>query len=225
MIHILVCEDDAHIRRLMREYLEREHYQVSECINGEEAIAFLDHEPVDLLVTDVMMPGLDGFTLARILRDRGSEMPILMITAKDTIDDKKAGFSQGADDYMVKPIDMDEMVIRIQALLRRAKIASDQSLTVGETRMTGESLMVVWKEEMILLPKKEFMLMFKLLSNPGRIFTRRQLMDEIWGYDAESDERTVDVHIKRLREKFEHNRDFALVTVRGLGYKGVVLNP
>ena len=225
MIHILVCEDDAHIRRLMREYLEREGYQVSECANGEEAVDFLDHESVDLLLTDVMMPGLDGFTLTRFLRDRGSEMPILMVTAKDTIDDKKAGFSQGADDYMVKPIDMDEMVIRIRALLRRARIVSDQCLTVGETRLTAESLAVVRGEATILLPKKEFQLMYKLLSQPGRIFTRRQLMDEIWGYDAESDERTVDVHIKRLREKFAENEDFTLVTVRGLGYKGVVVNP
>ena len=222
MVHILVCEDDTHIRRLIREYLVKDGYRVSECADGEEALEMIAIDRIDLLVTDVMMPGVDGFTLTRYLRDSGSDMPILMVTAKDTIRDKKTGFSQGADDYMVKPIDMDEMVIRIRALLRRAKMVSDQSLTVGTTVLDFNGLSVTWDDESHYLPKKEFMLVYRLLTQPGRIFTRRQLMDEIWGYDADSDERTVDVHIKRLREKFSHNSDFSLVTVRGLGYKAVI---
>lgn len=221
VFNILVCEDDKNIRRLMCEYLTRENYNVSESENGEVALEILDAAHIDLLITDIMMPRLDGFSLSKNLREAGFDLPILIITAKETIDDKKTGFSVGADDYMVKPIDMDEMIMRVSALLRRAKIASDKKLVVGNTIFDYNNFTVKVKNENTDLPKKEFQLIFKLLSQPSRIFTRHQLMDEIWGYEAESDERTVDVHIKRLREKFCNNSDFELITVRGLGYKAV----
>ncbi|MGH4120596.1 response regulator transcription factor [Clostridium sp.] len=223
MFNILVCEDDKNIRKLMCEYLKWENYNIYESENGEVALEILDTAHIDLLITDIMMPKLDGFILSKNLREAGYEMPILMITAKEAIEDKKTGFSAGADDYMVKPIDMDEMIMRVLALLRRAKIASDKKLIVGTTVFDYNNFMVAINNENFDLPKKEFQLVFKLLSQPSRIFTRHQLMDEIWGYEVESDERTVDVHIKRLREKFCNNSDFKLVTVRGLGYKAVKL--
>lgn len=221
MFNILVCEDDKNIRRLMCEYLKRENYSVFESENGEVALEILDSAHIDLLITDIMMPRLDGFSLSKTLRGAGFEIPILMITAKETIEDKKTGFSVGADDYMVKPIDMDEMIMRVSALLRRAKIASDKKLIVGNTIFDYNNFTVTIDNKNFDLPKKEFQLIFKLLSQPSRIFTRHQLMDEIWGYEVESDERTVDVHIKRLREKFCDSSDFELITVRGLGYKAV----
>ncbi len=221
MIQILVCEDDRNIRRLISEYLLRAGYGVTECADGEEALKIIRSQPMDLLVTDIMMPRMDGFDLAGYLRSSGSEMPILMITAKDTIQDKRTGFSQGADDYMVKPIDMDEMLIRVGALLRRARLIHDQKLMVGSTVLDARDLSVSVAGETTFLPRKEFLLIYKLLSQPNQIFTRRQLMDEIWGFDAESDERTVDVHMRRLREKLEPSADFELITVRGLGYKAV----
>lgn len=221
VFNVLVCEDDKNISRLMCEYLKRENYIVFDSENGEVALEILDTTHIDLLITDIMMPKLDGFSLSKNLRGAGYELPILMITAKETIEDKKTGFSAGADDYMVKPIDMDEMIMRVSALLRRAKIASDKKLIVGTTIFDYNNFTVSVDNEKYDLPKKEFQLVFKLLSQPSRIFTRHQLMDEIWGYEAESDERTVDVHIKRLREKFYGNKDFELITVRGLGYKAV----
>ena len=224
MFNILVCEDEKNIRKLMCEYLKKENYNVFESENGEIALERLDTAHIDLLITDIMMPEMDGYKLSKELRDAGYELPILMITAKETIDDKKIGFTVGADDYMVKPIDMDEMLIRVGALLRRAKIASDKKLVVGNTTFDYNNFTVTIFNDTLELPKKEFQLIFKLLSQPNKIFTRQQLMEEIWGYDIESDERTVDVHIKRLREKFEGNRDFEIFTVRGLGYKAVKLD-
>jgi two-component system, OmpR family, response regulator len=170
-----------------------------------------------------MMPIIDGYALSKELREAGYELPILVITAKDTIDDKKKGFKIGIDDYMVKPVDMDELVLRVFALLRRAKIASEKEMVVGTTIFNYDNYTVTVNNINIELPKREFQLIFKLLSQPNRIFTRHQLMDEIWGYNAESDMRTVDVHIKRLRERFEGNKDFEIVTVKGLGYKAVKL--
>ncbi len=205
----------------MCDYLKEENYKVFESENGEMALEVLDHTHIDLLVTDIMMPKMDGFSLSKEIRDAGFEMPILMISAKETIDDKKTGFSLGADDYMVKPIDMDEMVVRVAALLRRAKIVSDQKIIIGDTTFDYNSLVVTIGSTELQLPKKEFQLIFKLLSHPNRIFTRNQMMDEIWGYETDTDERTVDVHIKRLREKFAANKDFEIITVRGLGYKAV----
>ena len=223
MFNILVCEDDRNIRRLICEYLKKENYNVFESENGEEALNGLDASHIDLLITDIMMPIIDGYALSKELREAGYELPILVITAKDTIDDKKKGFNIGIDDYMVKPVDMDELVLRVFALLRRAKIASEKELVVGNTIFNYDNYTAAANNVNIELPKREFQLVFKLLSQPNRIFTRHQLMDEIWGYNAESDMRTVDVHIKRLRERFEGNKDFEIVTVKGLGYKAVKL--
>jgi two-component system OmpR family response regulator len=223
MFNILVCEDDRNIRRLICEYLKKENYNVFESENGEEALNVLDASHIDLLITDIMMPIIDGYALSKELREAGYELPILVITAKDTIDDKKKGFNIGIDDYMVKPVDMDELVLRVFALLRRAKIASEKEMVVGTTIFNYDNYTVTVNNINIELPKMEFQLIFKLLSQPNRIFTRHQLMDEIWGYNAESDMRTVDVHIKRLRERFEGNKDFEIVTVKGLGYKAVKL--
>ncbi|HAZ05930.1 MAG TPA: DNA-binding response regulator, partial [Acetobacterium sp.] len=213
MFRILICEDDNHIRRLFRDVLEKEGYSVFEAIDGVMALDALEKNHIDLLITDVMMPHMDGHALTKTLRDGGLELPILMITARESIDDKKSGFKAGTDDYMVKPVDMDEMLLRVFALLRRAKIANEQRLVVGKTVLDYEALTLSIGDETITLPKKEFLLLFKLLSAPNRIFTRAQIMDEIWGYESESDHRTVDVHIKRLREKLEHNQDFEIITV------------
>lgn len=223
MFNILVCEDERNIRKLMCEYLQYENYTVFEAENGVKALDILDHNHVDLLITDIMMPKMDGYMLSRDLRESGHDLPILMITAKETIEDKKKGFKSGTDDYMVKPIDMDEMLLRVAALLRRAKIASDKKLVIGNTTLDYETFTVTVSSSSQDIPKKEFMLLFKLLSGINKIFTRQQIMDEIWGYDTESDEQTVNVHIRKLRERFEGNQDFDIVTVKGLGYKAVKL--
>lgn len=221
MFHILVCEDDRNIRKLMCEYLLEDHYEVYESENGEDALTIMDKVHIDLLITDIMMPGMDGYRLTDELRRSGYELPILMITAKGTMDDKKEGFGSGADDYMVKPIDMDEMMLRVLALLRRSKAVNDKKLMIGETTLDYNNFSVLYAGHQTELPNKEFLILFKLLSQANHIFTRTQLMDEIWGYENESSVRTVDVHIRRLREKFEQNTDFEIITVKGLGYKAV----
>lgn len=223
MFNILVCEDEDHIRHLMCEYLLQDGYSVFQSGNGEEALEVLDTTHIDLLITDVMMPVMDGFELVAELRASNIDFPVLMITAKGAMDDKRTGFGSGADDYMVKPIDMDEMLLRVSALLRRAKTVSDKRLVVGSTALDYNEFSVTVGEQTFQLPNKEFQIIFKLLSQPNQIFTRMQLMDEIWGYDNESTTRTVDVHIRKLREKFEKNPDFEIVTVKGLGYKAVKL--
>lgn len=223
MFNILVCEDEDHIRHLMCEYLLQDGYSVFQSGNGEEALEILDATHIDLLITDVMMPVMDGFELVMELRASNIDFPILMITAKGAMDDKRTGFGSGADDYMVKPIDMDEMLLRVSALLRRAKTVSGKILVVGSTALDYNDFSVTVDEQTFQLPNKEFQIIFKLLSQPNQIFTRLQLMDEIWGYDNESTTRTVDVHIRKLREKFEKNPDFEIVTVKGLGYKAVKL--
>jgi DNA-binding response OmpR family regulator len=203
----------------MIKFLKKDGYEVFESENGAQALDVLDSSHIDLLITDVMMPIKDGIQLSLELREAGYKLPILIITARESIEDKKTGFSSGADDYMVKPIDMDEMLMRVSALLRRSGISSDKKIVIGSTTIDYTDFMIRVNNDVINLPKKEFQLLFKLLSQPNRIFTRTQLMDEIWGFDIESEERTVDVHIKRLREKFADNRDFEVITVRGLGYK------
>jgi two-component system OmpR family response regulator len=223
LVNILLCEDDKNIRKLMYEYLIKENYNVYESSNGEEALNVMDSKHIDLLITDIMMPEKDGYTLSSELRESGYKLPILMITAKGALDDKKTGFHIGVDDYMVKPVDMEEMVMRVTALLRRSKIACEKKIDTGSTVLLYKDLSVSYGNKKIELPKKEFLLLFKLLSQPDRIFTRMQIMDEIWGLDSESDYRTVDVHIKRLREKFRDNNDFQIITVKGLGYKAVKL--
>jgi DNA-binding response OmpR family regulator len=229
MFHIMVVEDDLNTRRLMCTVLERGGYLPIPAVDGEDALSQLEKKHVDLIILDIMMPRMDGYELTRILRESGSTLPILMISAKQEPSDKRKGFIIGTDDYMTKPVDEGEMLLRIAALLRRSRIVSERRLEVGRTvlyydaltvRTDGEALSAAGGME---LPQKEFLLLFKLLSYPNKIFTRRQLMDEIWDMDSDSDERTVDVHISRLRDRFRDNPDFEIVTVRGLGYKAVYL--
>lgn len=222
MFNILVVEDDVTLRQIMCAVLNKNGYRATGAGDGNEALDVIDREQVDLIISDIMMPGMDGYQLTQELRDAGYEMPILMVTAKDRFEDKQQGFLLGTDDYMVKPIDMNEMVLRVGALLRRAKIATEHQLTFGSTVLDYDSLTVSNGSDTIQLPKKEFYLLFKLLSYPNKIFTRAQLMDEIWGIDSETDERTVDVHINRLRDRFRDWKDFEIVTVRGLGYRAKV---
>ncbi len=224
MFNILVVEDDVTLRQIMCAVLNKNGYRATGAGDGNEALDVIDREQVDLIISDIMMPGMDGYQLTQELRDAGYEMPILMVTAKDRFEDKQQGFLLGTDDYMVKPIDMNEMVLRVGALLRRAKIATEHQLTFGSTVLDYDSLTVSNGSDTIQLPKKEFYLLFKLLSYPNKIFTRAQLMDEIWGIDSETDERTVDVHINRLRDRFRDWKDFEIVTVRGLGYRAKVVS-
>ena len=221
MFSILVAEDDEKLRQLFCKILEKNGYRSLPAKDGQEALDILDAEYVDLIISDIMMPRVDGYELAKLLRDAGYDLPMLMVSAKEQFDDKQKGFLAGTDDYMVKPIDVYEMLLRVGALLRRSKIASERKLQCGNTALDYDTLTAVFANESMLLPQKEFYLLFKLLSYPNKIFTRQQLMDEIWGMDSESDERTVDVHINRLREKFKNNADFEITTVRGLGYKAV----
>jgi len=219
VVRVLVVDDHAQIRRLMAIYLEREGFDVFQAEHGAEALLLLERQVVDLLVVDIMMPKVDGYELVDKLRRASYSLPVLMVTAKDTFGDKKMGFEVGADEYLTKPIDMDELVLRVKALLRRAKINFERRIVMGEHVIDADTLSVHAPQGDIALPKKEFQLLFKLLSYPKRIFTRQELLDDIWGYDSEVDERTVDVHIKRLREKFADCHEFEIVTVRGLGYK------
>lgn len=224
MFKIMVVEDDPHTRLLFGKILEQSGYSVISATDGVDALEKMDHEHIDLVVLDVMMPRMDGFEFARELRAADCNLPILMVTAKEGRLDKREGFLAGTDDYMTKPVDEEEMLLRISALLRRSKITSSRRIEIGQTVVDYDSLTVATPEGTTLLPQKEFLLLFQLLSYQNKIFTRRQLMDEIWDFDSESDERTVDVHIHRLRERFENNPDFEIVTIRGLGYKAVRKN-
>lgn len=219
MFNILVVEDDANTRKLMCAVLKRNGFFTHAAEHGNSALDIMDKQHIDIIVLDLMMPGMDGYELCRELRAAGYNLPILMVTAKQELQDKREGFLAGTDDYMTKPVDEQEMVLRIKALLRRAQIAISRKVEVGSTELNYDTLTVMHDEQSITLPQKEFYLLFKLLSYPGVIFTRIQLMDEIWGVDTETDERTVNVHINRLREKFQSNPDFEIVTIRGLGYK------
>lgn len=221
MFNIMVVDDNVNTCKLLKALLVRAGYNVTVANDGNEALELLDKKHTDLIVLDVMMPGMDGFEFASILREGGMNTPIIMVTAKDTPADKRKGFISGTDDYVVKPIDEEELLLRIGALLRRAKIVNEKRLVVGSTVFDFESLSVTGKDGVETLPQKEFLLIYKLLSSPGKIHTRRQLMDELWDMESETDERTVDVHINRLRERFRNNKDFTIMTVRGLGYKAV----
>ena len=223
MLKILIAEDDRELRQLFSHVLTKNGYAVKGVSNGKEALDAMDNDYFDLVITDIMMPVLDGYELVRQLRDTGNITPVLMITAKDAFDDMSQGFVSGTDDYMVKPVNVNEMLLRVKALLRRAQMINDRRQVVGNTVMELDSLTVTTDTESMVLPQKEFMLLYKMLSYPGKIFTRNQLMDEIWGYDNESDTHTVDVHIGRLRERFRNNTDFKIVTMRGVGYKVVKL--
>ncbi len=224
MFKVMVVEDDANTRLLFCKILEQNGYSPIAAKDGEDALEKMDHEHVDLIVLDVMMPRMDGFEFTRTLRFADCNIPILMITAKDGRMDKREGFLVGTDDYMTKPVDEEEMLLRIAALLRRSRINSSHRIEIGQTVLDYDSLSVITPEGSTFLPQKEFLVLFKLLSFQNKIFTRRQLMDEIWNLDSESDERTVDVHIHRLRDRFENNPDFQIQTIRGLGYKAVKKN-
>ena len=223
MFQILIVEDDNNARKLMETVITQYGYQPVATRDALEALKILETRHIDLIVLDVMLPQMDGFVFTHTLRESGNDVPILMVTAKESLQDKRLGFLSGTDDYMVKPVDEEEMMLRIAALLRRSHIAADRKLQIGSTELNFTSLSITVNGKNESLPKKEFLLLFKLLSSPGRIFTRRQLMDEIWDLDTESDERTVDVHINRLRDRFRDSKDFEIQTVRGLGYKAILL--
>jgi len=218
----MVVEDDHNTRRLMEAVLVQNGYEVILAKDGIDALEKMDNYHVDLIILDLMMPRMDGYELSETLRKGNCNLPILMVTAKETPADKKKGFLVGTDDYMVKPVDEEEMLLRIAALLRRSKIVNEHRLIVGETVLDYDALTVSKKGTVLELPNKEFMLLYKLLSYQNKIFTRRSLMDEIWGMNSDTDERTVDVHINRLRDRFKNSSDFEIITVRGLGYKAVV---
>ncbi|MGL9729173.1 response regulator transcription factor [Enterococcus sp. DIV0756] len=222
MNRILIVEDDENLSLLYQSALKNERFQVFRAMNGVEALALLDKQFIDLIISDIMMPDMDGYELAESLRQADYDLPILFITAKDSFEDKKRGFTIGVDDYMVKPIDVNEMLLRVDALLRRAQIVHTKELVVGNTRLDQETYQIKTTEQTETLPQKEFLLLYKLLAYPNKIFTRQQLMDEIWGLDSDTDERTIDVHIKRLRSRLENNSDFSIETIRGLGYKAVI---
>lgn len=221
MIHILIAEDDESLLNLYSIYLKKEGYEVFPVRNGLEAFDILENKHVDLIITDIMMPEMDGYEFVRLLRSQNPSIPILMITAKEDFASKHHGFKLGTDDYMVKPINLNELLLRVQALLRRANITSQKRLQIGTTTLDYDSLTIVRAGKSMTPPQKEFFLLFKLLSYPDKIFTRTQLMDDIWGPGSDSDLQTIDVHINRLRRKIQDNPDFEIVTVRGLGYKAV----
>ena len=221
MFNILVVDDDKNIRLLMNAVLSAEGYKVFLAGDGEAALELMDKEHIDLVVLDIMMPRMDGYEFTKTLRSANNDLPILMVSAKQLPADRKQGFLVGTDDYMTKPLDEEEMLLRIKALLRRARIVSERRIVVGDAILDYDSFTVTRKDERIELPQKEFMLLYKLLSYPGKIFTRIQLMDEIWGADSESGWETVTVHIGRLRKRFENWSEFEIQSVRGLGYKAV----
>lgn len=221
MFHILVAEDDPSARKLMEVVLQREGYTVHTAEDGQAAMDLLDEQHIDLIVLDIMMPRMDGLTFTRELRDAGINTPILMVTARDLPADKRQGFLAGTDDYMTKPVDEEEMLLRIQALLRRSRSVSAKEMRIGSVVLDYDALTVSRDSEVQTLPPKEFYLLYKLLSSPGKIFTRLQLMDEIWGMESDTTDYTINVHINRLRKRFEGWAEFEIQTVRGLGYKAV----
>ena len=221
MFHILVVDDDKNTRRYMRAVLEAADYTVTTAENGAEALKVMESEYIDLVVLDIMMPEMDGYQFTEALRGVQNNLPILMVSAKQLSADRKKGFRAGIDDYMTKPVDMEELVLRIQALLRRSRIVSEHRITIGDVVLDYDSMTVTGHGQTQELPQKEFQLLYKLLASPGKIFTRIQLMDEIWGMDSESGWETVTGHIGRLRKRFEGWQEFEIVSVRGLGYKAV----
>lgn len=221
MFNILVVEDNTDMQELLCTVLTDSGYHCFSASDGMGALEIMEEAYIDLIVADIMMPNMDGYELTRSLRDADYDLPILMVTAKDQFDDMQRGFRAGTDDYMIKPINVKELVLRVEALLRRAKISSEKKIVIGSTVLDYDALTVTLHGKESILPQKEFYLLYKLLSYPNKIFTRQQLMDEIWGMFSETDERTVNTHINRLRDKFSDCNDFEIVTVRGLGYKAV----
>lgn len=224
MFNILVVEDDQSLSTLFCTVLSKHGYAYFEAKDGLEAWDIIQRQYIDLLITDIMMPHMDGYELVKSLRDNGYNMPVLMITAKDTFEDMQSGFRAGTDDYMVKPVNVNEMILRVNALLRRAQIVNERKLQFGDMELSYDDLTVCMDGENMIVPQKEFYILYKLLSNPNKVFTKQQLMDEIWGMDTESDPHTLDVHISRIRERFKENTQFEIKTIRGLGYKAVKIN-
>lgn len=221
MFNVLVVEDNADMRELFCAVLIGAGYRTFPAVDGANALEIMERKYVDLIVADIMMPNIDGYELTKVLRQAKYDLPILIVTAKDQFEDMQKAFRAGIDDYMIKPINVNELVLRVEALLRRAKISSEKKITIGKTVLNYDALTVTVNGKESILPQKEFYLLYKLLSYPNKIFTRQQLMDEIWGMFSETDERTVNTHINRLRDKFSNCNDFEIVTVRGLGYKAV----
>lgn len=221
MFRALVVEDDIELRKLFCRVLTRNGYETFEAADGIDALDVLDRESVDIIISDIMMPKMNGYELAESLREAGYTLPILMITAAEGFADMKRGFNAGTDDYMVKPVNLDEMVLRVNALLRRARMISERRETIGSTVIDYDTMTVSWQGNTVELPQKEFQLLYKLASYPGHIFTRQQLMDEVWGIDTETDPHTVEVHVGRIRDRLKLNPDVEIVTMRGVGYKAV----
>lgn len=221
MFHILVVEDDRALRELFCTVLSKNGFVYHEARDGADAWDVLEKQYIDLVVTDIMMPNMNGFEFVKSLRQNGMNMPVLMITAKDTFEDMQSGFLAGTDDYMVKPVNVNEMILRINALLKRAQIVNEKKIHFENAELRYDDLTVCIDGDCSVLPQKEFYILYKLLSNPNRVFTKQQIMDEIWGMDTESDPHTLDVHISRLRERFKDIAQFEIITIRGLGYKAV----
>ncbi|MGN0634719.1 MAG: response regulator transcription factor [Acutalibacteraceae bacterium] len=223
MFNILVVDDDKKMNEIYCSVLSYNAFHPFPAFDGQQALDIVAENQIDLVISDIMMPGMDGYALTEQLRADYPEMPILMISAKEKFEDKQRGFMMGTDDYMVKPVNLNEMILRINALLRRAKIVHERKLVVGGTTLNFDTYTVCFDGKEILVPQKEFLVLYKLISYPSQTFTRRQLMDEFWGYDTDSEERTVDVHINRLRERIKDCKDIKIETIRGLGYRGVKL--
>lgn len=222
MFHILVAEDDLNTRKLMKAVLKQNGYEVFTAENGKNALDIMDVQHIDLILLDIMMPEMDGYQFTQLLRETGNMTPILMVTAKSLPEERCKGFIVGTDDYIVKPVNEEEMLLRIKALLRRSKIASERKLTIGKVTLDYDALTVTRENEIQTLPQKEFYLLYKLLSYPNKIFTRLQLMDEIWGMETETTDKTVNVHINRLRKRFSEYPEFEIIAIRGIGYKAVI---
>ena len=222
-MRVLVVEDERDLNLLIQKVLKKAGYTVDGCYDGEEAQLHLLGAEYDAVLLDVMMPRKDGYTLVQTLRDQGNGIPVLLLTAKQSFEDKRRGFSSGVDDYMTKPVNYEELTWRINALLRRAHIASERRIVIGPVVLDSNTYTVSRGEQALELPKKEFELLYKLLSYPGQIFTRNQLLDDIWGFDSESGEDTVKTHISRLRNKLRAIEEFRIITIKGLGYKAEVL--
>lgn len=222
MFNVLVVEDEKNLRKLMTAYLKKNQYNTFEAEDGVKALEVLENTHIDIIISDIMMSNMDGYELTRELRQVGINIPILMVTAKDNIEDKREGFLAGSDDYMVKPVDMEEMILRVGVLLRRANINIEKRITIGDVILNYNEMTIRKNGKIYEFPQKEFQILYKLLSYPERIFTRQDLMEEIWGVESESDPRTVDVHIKRVREKLKEIDEFEISTIRGLGYKAII---
>lgn len=219
MFKILLAEDDNELRKLYARVLVKNGYEVVEARDGQEAMDALEQKSVDLVITDIMMPRKDGYEFISELREIGFTIPVLMITAKDKFTDLQLGFLSGTDDYMIKPINLNEMLIRVQALLRRAQMVASRKYTVGDTVLEYDTMSVISNGETLILPPKEFQLLFKLVSNIGKPFTKLQLIDEVWGAYSDTDPHTLEVHINRLRDKLINNKDIEIHTIRGVGYR------